>query len=577
MKAQQVFLLLIALVFLCPAGLDAQRRRKKNKEDWPPERAYSRIFLGGALQDVFERHYDFCGFVKPSGKRDYTPPTIEKFLGKRTLRTRVEKADINGGNLLSYIFSAQETGVPLNAIRYRSDNLLYNQRDGVNLLPQPRDGFDSFVLTKNCSGYLKSSLDAGLKPPYAAFSAALDTDAQRNSSVLAMAGSFESPLAGILAANDARTTELMALLWQFYQERPEYNGQAYYLRQFDGVMVKHLTDSREVMAAEQQIGINVSLPLAAKFSAGLTHGRQNENTFSGSDWETIVYADFKGPYTRERLFAPLPTPQDIAAYFASTPLVSGQVPPPLREGGSHAHSIEVTGLPAEFASAGWQLQNIRGNAYRGTPNLTVQARTNGLTFTVAGYTDPELFANSALEVVPMYYELVLPARNYQPELRIPVSQRIGTSAHPLINLAGARFELRRKNNTQYAFQWHLAMSVEDRENPLDATSRFDALNIQAGYADRPLDVKLVSYDYDARRSLLNLTLESERTWPLRDIDDRNMMTMPLRMEVCLPVKDGYSLCRRPVATNLAVPRIRAPLTRPIPGGSIPGSRGPERG
>lgn len=564
--------LLLVLLLSTLTDLAAQRRRGRNAEPvWPPERSYGRTTLGNALQRVFQRHYDFCGFTKPSGRRDYTPPTIDRFLGKRSLRTRVEKADLNGGNLLSYVFRAEETTFPLDRISYRADRLLYNQADGVNLTPEPRPGFDAFLLTKNCSGYLKSSLDAGLKPPYVAFSAALDTDARRNSTVVAMAGSFVSPLAGLLAANDARTTELMAWLWRFYQDHPAYAGQAYYLTQFEGVLVKHLNDAAEVAASEQSLGVNVSLPLAGKFNGGVTRGRTSENAFSGTDWETIVYTDFAGPYQRELLFAPLPSPDDIIAYFRQTPLATlpSAAPAPLREGGSHYHSVTVAGLPADLAGAGWTIAELRGGAYRGTPALTVAPATGGLRFTVGGNTSPDLFTPEqpgAIEEVPLYYELRLPARAGLPELRIPVQQRLPTSAHPLVNMAGARFELQRKNNGQYAFRWYLTLNVEDADNPLDPAGKFEAAELTGGYPEAPVDLRMVEATFDDRRSTMTVVLETERTWPLSQIDDRNMQTMPVRIGVCLPVKDGFSLCRRPLSARLAVPRVRVDAVPGLPRG-----------
>jgi hypothetical protein len=562
MKPFQLTSFVLFVLLTLTSSLDAQRRNRRAAEPiWPPERAYGRTTLGNALQSVFQRHYDFCGFTKPNGKRDYTPPTIDRFLGKRDLRTRVERADINGGNLLSYIFTDEETTFPLDLIHYRADQLLFNKADGIELMPAPRPGFDAFLLTKNCSGYLKSSLDAGLKPPYVAFSAALDTDARRNSTVMALAGSFVSPLGEILAANDARTTELMATLWRFYQDHPDYIGRAYYLTQFEGVMVKHLTDATEVTRAEQTLGVNVAVPLAGKLKAGLNRQRTNDNNFSGTDWETIVYTDFEGPYQRNGLFAALPGPADIEAYFRHAPLVATDGKRmPLREGGAHQHSVSVAGLPAGLAGAGWRIDNVRGGAYRGAPSLQVTASgPAGLSFSVGGNTSPELFIPEqpgAIEEVPLYYELVLPARANLPDLRIPVSNRIPTSTHPLVDMAGARFELQRKNNGQYAFRWYLTLNVNDRENPLDANGKFEATEITAGYAESPMDLALIDASYDAYRATMTVVLETERTWQLNLIDDRNMQTLPVRVEVCLPVKDGYSLCRRPLSTRLAVPRIR---------------------
>ena len=567
-------LFLLVTLFLLPTTGDAQRRRKKDEDAWPPERGYSRLFLGGALQDIFERHYDFCGFTKAEGRRDYTPPTIESFLGSRTLRTRVEKANINGGGLLSYIFSRAETTASFDDIRYSPTNLLYNDIEGINLLPQPREGFDAFVLTKNCGGYLKAALDIGLKPPYAAFAAALDTDAKRSSSVLAMAGSFESPLSTILGAHDDHTTELMARLWQFYQEHPEYNGEAYYLRQFDGIVIKHLTDSKEVSAAEQSLGLNVSLPFTAKLNSSLTHRRENENGFSATDWETIVYTDFEGPYTRDKLYTRLPDPNEIADYFANLGAVAERTAP-LREAAAHRHTVEIPGIPPSLAGAGWQVQNVGVGVYQEPPSLAVEADDQGLSFSLTGYTAPTLFEDQRIEAVPVSYELVLPASGAVPELRIPVLQRIVTSAHPLVDLVGTRFELHRRNSGLYAFQWHLTLNVDDKENPLDAEGLFGAQHLLVGSRGDTLDANVVKAQYDERRAVLNVTLESERSWPLKMIDDRNMRTFPVEAELSLPVKDGYSVCRRPLVARLAVPRIRVEAIREIP--SIPLSRDLEQG
>ncbi|PPK86398.1 hypothetical protein CLV84_3324 [Neolewinella xylanilytica] len=574
MREIRLLLILFIPLLLLPATGEAQRRKKRDEASWPPERGFSRLFLGGALQDVFERHYDFCGFTKSEGTRDYTPPTIEKFLGSRTLRTRVEKANINGGGLLSYVFSKPETTAAFDDIRYSPTNLLYTASEGVELLPQPREGFDAFVVTKNCGGYLKAALDVGLKPPYAAFAAALDTDAKRNSSVLAMAGSFESPLSKILGANDDRTTQLMARLWQFYQEHPEYNGEAFYLKQFDGIVIKHLTDSKEVMAAEQSVGLNVALPFTAKVNSSLSHRREQENTFSATDWETIVYTDFEGPYTRERLFYRLPDPYEIADYFANLSAIAERTVP-LREAAAHRHTVEVPGLPASLAGAGWQVQNVGAGVYQEYPSLAVEADNEGLSFSLTGYTASTLFESREIETVPVSYDLVLPAGGSVPELRIPVLQRIGTSAHPLVNLVGTRFELHRRNTGQYAFQWHLTLNVEDKENPLDAQGNFNARNLFVGTRNDTLDATVVHAEYDERRAVLNLTLESERSWPLKMIDDRNMRTFPVNAVLDLPVKDGYIVCRRPLVARLAVPRIRAEVTPAIP--AIPLSRGLEQG
>jgi hypothetical protein len=563
-KPRYLSLIAILLFLFTSFSVDAQRRRNKEVEEtWPPERSYSRASLGSSLQSVFARHYDFCGFKKMTGRRDYTPPAIDRFLGRRTLRTKVEKADLNGGNLLSYIFTAEETTYPLDRIQYRPDQLLFNESEGINLEPQPREGFDAFLLTKNCSGYLKASLDVGLKPPYAAFASALDRDALRNSTVVALSGSFVSPLAEALSANDVRTTELMAFLWRFYQDHPEYAYGAYYLTQFEGVMVKHLTDAEEIRQTEQSLGMNVDIPLAGSIGGSLERRKVGESKFSGTDWETIVYADFEGPYQRTQLFAQLPTAGDVAAYFYNNPVAQPVDTrySSLREGGSHEHAVFVDGLPTGLAGLNWQVENLKSGAYREQPALNVSLDGTGLRFTLQGFSSPDLFFpdNTAVfEFLNLSYDLVLPTKNGMPGIRIPYSLSLPISTHPIVEMSDNRFELHRKNNGQYAFQWHLTLNVDDRENPLDADGEFKANKITAGTAEAPLLVRMVSADFDARRSVLNVVLESESNWPLDQIDDRNMQTLSASIEAYFPVKDGYTLCRRPLVTQLAVPMIITP-------------------
>jgi len=437
---------------------------------------------------------------------------------------------------------------------------LFNEADGVNLEPQPREGFDAFLLTKNCSGYLKASLDAGLKPPYVAFSTALDTDARRNSTVVAVSGSFVSPLGEILAANDVRTTELMVQLWRFYQDNPQYSYGAYYLTQFEGVMIKHLTDAEEIRRSEQTLGINVSAPLAGQLNADLNRTTLRENKFAGTDWETIVYADFEGPYQRSSLFAALPTAAEVAAYFYYNPVsrpVSGQYDA-LREGGTHEHAMQVDGLPAGLAGLDWRMENISSDAYRDTPDLAVTANDTGLRFTVRGFASPELFSadnTRFFEFLPVRYDLVLPARNGLPELRLPYEVSFPVSNHPIVETAGTRFELRRKNNGQYAFQWFLTLNVDDRNNPLDEAGEFRANKISAGLPGQQIDVRMVNANFDAQRSVLNVVLETTENWPLDRINDQQMQTVPATIEAFFPVKNGYTLCRRPLVTELAVPQV----------------------
>ena len=368
----------IALMMISCLPVQAQstdklksKLEKYRRDNWPPPRNYSRVSLGYVLQKKFKKHTEYCGFKIADGKRDYVPDDISRFLGKRDLRTKVESADIRGGGLLYYIFSDDQLRIPFDEINYQTGNVLTLSSIQDQFMVDPDENFDSFVLTKNCSGYLKSYLDAGIEPPYVAFKTALETDGRRESSIVAISGSFVSPLKVILDANDSRTTEVLMRLWQFYSDHPEYIGKAYYLSEFEGVMIKHVSSSEENALIEAQLGVNVNLPLAAHVKTNLSGGRGGDQTFLGTDWETIVFSDFAGNYRKQDLFKPLPSPAEISAYFANLkPIYQQAIDFPLMtEGVTHQHYLIVEGIPESMSRNFWTIERVADGVYNRKPYL----------------------------------------------------------------------------------------------------------------------------------------------------------------------------------------------------------------
>lgn len=570
MRSSRSFVLLFILLFIASTAVEAQRnRRGKSSSDepsWPPERRYASISLGSALQRVFQKHYNFCGFPAAEGSRDYTPPTIEGFLGRRTLRTRVEQANLSGGNLLNYIFSEVEIDAPLDAVRYQTDRSISLREQATVFLPQPREGFDAFVMTKNCGGYLKACLDAGINPPYSAFSTALNTDERRESSVLTLAGSFESPLSEIIAARDSRTTELMSRLWLFYQQHPEYVGKAYYLREFEGVLVKHLSNAEAVFQSERELGVNVNLPFSARIKSTLTQGKTASQNFQGTDWETIVYADFEGPYQRRNMYTPLPGPADISDYFASLQLTFNNASdfPLLTEGAEHRHYLTLVGMPAELARMPWLIKEISEGSYAETPRIDhhffEEANgQSGLKITVSGQPAPQLFSGRPEDrsgSVPLRYTIALDQELFGQQLILRIDKELGTSSSPIVHLLRANFDLTKRDSRDFAFLWEVELALEDRDNPVDYGKEALVSNIVVRNSNTTLAVELLKSQFDARRHSLLLTFASRDAWPLARIDDQQMDNYNLSADVHLPIQRGTGRTIRPVKAVIAVPKIR---------------------
>lgn len=581
MRYSIVLLIAVGCFFTFDQTLVAQRmdraRAKLNQErrsSWPPEHVYSRISLGRALQGIFQKHYQYCGFAEVDGRRDYLPADIQQFLGKRALRTRVEQADFSGGSLLQYIFMADEVTKPLNSITFRPEYRLDVPGTDATFLIEPEAQFDSYVLTENCSGYLKAALDAGIEPPYSAFRTALDTDDRKESTVLAVSGTFRSPIDAALQARDVNTTRLLMELWQFYDRNPQYIGRAYYLQAFSGVMIKHTASAEEARTIENELGININGPFAAGVDAQFNWGRQSKASFRGTDWETIVFADFDEENQRQEWYAPLPGPAEISAYFADLrPTFERHSDfPLLTEGAEHRHYLRLEGIPAELARSVWEIEGVESGVYIGQPSLEARPFTDsqreGCLFTITGAPDPAIFAGPLAErpgKLSLSYQLRSRQTVGGTSLILRVQEELPTSTHPIISLADGQFDLSIKENRRFAFQWQVALEVEDDENPVDFSTvpYFSELQLTRADQAQALDVSVKEVVANPRKHQYVVTLETHETWPLQQINDRVMETYNLSCKAHVPAQRTPNRVLRPVKGFISFPRIE-PLPPPTP-------------
>ncbi len=544
MRSKPILLLfpaLFSLSFVC-----AQPKNKLDKErleNWPPIGSHMRFSLGYALQEKFKLHTQYCGFNLGDGKRDYVPQDITRFIGKRTLRTKVETADIRGGGLFYYIFTGDERRRLLQDIKFSPSRLLRTSALGEEFDLNPDKNFDAFLMTKNCSGYLKAALDAGIEPPYTAFKTALDRDERRQSTVVGLCGSFISPLREVFQANDARTTEAMLLLWKFYSDNPGAVNNAYYLREFEGVLLKHIATAEENAKVEAELGINFNGPLSSRISASLGRGKASTTSFAGTDWETIVFADFDNYYSKEGLFEALPSPADIRSYFERLEITSNHDGSQLMtEGAIHQHEVTVTGIPEFMADGFWEIVPVNTDAYEGAPSLQTRYFFNeedqrfGCNFTVSGKASPRYF-QGPLSGRPVSLSVNYQIRSKKPVggqfLSFYVSEAIQTSAQPIVSMNGGAFDLSKKEDRRFALQWKCVVNVEDKENPVDFGAQPYVDNIVARRTNRETPMRLTDVRGDAQKHCFYLVFETAETFPLDKINDADMATLNFSFNIHL--------------------------------------------
>lgn len=573
MKVIRLLILLLLILSFVPNTVEGQRWNKYKRkleeyrqESWPPPRSYSKVSLGYALQKKFKQHTEFCGFAINGNNRDYVPKDISRFLGKRTLRTKVETADIRGGGLLYYIFNQQDLKVPFDHLNFTPTRVMNLESINDQFVVNPNGNFDSFILTKNCSGYLKSALDAGIEPPYVAFQNALETDSKRESTVMAISGSFVSPLKLVLDANNSQTAEALIQLWKFYNDNPQYINQAYYLREFEGVMIKHISSAEENRKIESKVGININFPLAARIKADLELGSGKVNSFMGTDWETMVYSDFESNYEREQLFSPLPSPIEIASYFSGIDPIYQKARdfPLMSEGVEHQHYLVVKGIPENMTQNFWEIEAVKPGVYEGIPQLRAEYfeeedGTFGCRFTISGRPHDRNFAGP-LTARPSKLDVAYTIKSREAVdgifIKFYIQQEIQTSSHPIATATRGEFDLKSREDRRFAFQWEFEIDIVDRDNPIDFDVQPIINNIIARNSDQELNLLLTEIRPDPSRRKFYVTLETKDTYPLDRIDDANMINYNLKMDVHLQGLRSFGKSIRPVKGVLSFPAIK---------------------
>lgn len=573
-----LFATFLVTAFEVPAQRIDRFQRKleeARREQWPPERSYSRLSLGYALQRIFKKHCEYCGFSTNHKRRDYVPQDISKFLGRRTLRTDVETADIRGGGLLYYIFQEEDIERSFEEVDFSPSRVVNLSSMQNQFVVNPDENFDAYFMHKTCSGYLRAALEAGVEPPYATFRAALDTDQRRESSVVGLSGSFVSPLRFVLESNDYRTTEAMFKLWQFYKENPQFIGNAYYLREFEGVMLKHLTSAEENYRIEKEGGLNYAGILPPRLSVSLGFGKSGTATFAGTDWETIIYTEFDYASDKWKLFAPLPTPEDIQNYLRGINPVfqKAQDLPLMIEGIEHKHFLIVEGIPEYMTQNFWAIEQVRPGIYDGQPTIDAEpyydeeGRAGGCRFTVTGR---PLAANfrGPIDQRPSKLKASYRIRSREPVggqyLYFDINEEIQTSSHPIANVADGRFDLTKKDGWEFAFQWKFAINIEDHYNPVnfDATPYIGDLVVRR--SDKTLNVRIVDVEPDANRKRFYVTLETQSTYPLERIDNTAMQNYNLELDIHLESAQTAVTSIRPIKGILRFPTLREIIPEPEP-------------
>lgn len=544
---------------------------KKKSDMWPtPNKVYENKTLGKNLQIQFYKQCDFCGFVaKLEPTRDYIPADIKSFTRLNLDSIKVESIDINGNSLLRYLFINDQISLELDKIIPTPDRIIEipNVPPIANVLN--RTDFPTSFYSKNCSGIIKVALDANISPPIAALKSAINQDSKKESALIAYEGWFQSPIYKIISDKNSITTSLYCNLWNIYNNKPEYDGKSFYLKQFKGVLIGRTASSSEYKSLEVSGSLNLSSPIAGA-NIDAKYGLNISNDFSGKDWQTLVYRIFNSTYLRNDMFSLLPNSDEIQNYFKTIKYtVKTQDGNELMaEGKEHTHYIEIEGIPDFLISSQqWKLADISPNLYESLPSFNVtstidsKGNTTGCRFEITGIPNKNFFngdIKSKAGSILVSYCIKSESAVNNKQLIINVSKSFNTSVQPIPSFSNDnKWQIEDIGNGKFKIKWKTTVTFSDNENPVDYTV---GRNIVCNYSlvrigDKNINVSVRMVCNQNKRYELEIV-----DLDLHSYSDVDLSTNPLLAnfegQFSIPLKGG-GISSKPISIKLSYPNNKS--------------------
>ena len=137
-----------------------------------------------------------------------------------------------------------------------------------------------------------------------------------------------------------------------------------------------------------------------------------------------------------------------------------------------------------------------------------------------------------------------------------LQQEIQTSSHPIAAIIDGEFDLSKKEDRKFAFQWKFLVEIEDKDSPVNFSDKPFIENLIVRKSNQTLNVTITDMRALPDRGQYEVTLETQETFSLDKIDDSNMLAFNLTLDVHLPMERTSSRSVRPLKGILNFPSIK---------------------
>jgi hypothetical protein len=575
-KLSAVLALLVLSLSSLIFGQNPTKEEKNREKDFIKEvgqKDYSDESVAGMLNESFRLHVDGCGLLNTS--RDeikglpFVPRELRDQVGQ-VMKNKGEKLEIKGSSALWYVFNDKDIAQKLTTDD--PDRLLKMRLDAPSeTLTMP--DYQSWIMSRNCAGYLSGSVTANGQFPIGSANIALKADSQQKSSIALIGGRFLSPIIAVISEGGWRNFLFNLQLWNLYNSDNTLINHAVYMKEFQGVMVQRKAGINRNFDSKASVSLSIFV-LNTQLSAGLT----GNSVFDINDYLAVMVSDLENQVARQKRFKPLPSPAEIKQLFSKRPFAKDDKSPEfqfLTEGDELSFSETLQGVSNDVCQNGWSIaEKTTGSHLFADGKLAVTAApgTNTIngtdlpvcTFQFTATPNADLFRGDDSIGKLKYFtgelssDLVLPG-----DLRLTkdVERSFVPSNHPIVRtnfVQPVPFTLTPKDANSFTIGWSKDILVDfiDDQRPVNrnngAVLNLAAKNITCGANTIPIT---------GTATMLNkqyvISLSSTFSFPSSSYDSSGATFDECTYETPLdvPLKNG-KVVTRTLSIQLKVPKAK---------------------
>jgi hypothetical protein len=404
-----------------------EREEDELKEEWPPkDPKYENGSLGFQLNDLFESFAVNSGLTQ-KGNRDFIPKPVVNFVGDGKLIQSSELADISGKGLFFYVYTSSDRTTTFSSISFNTNVSRKINVSGYSSFDlKIDDDLDNFLITSTARGYIDASIEGGVKPPFASIKVAGQKEKEQKSALMAVYGSFESPI--IKKINTE--TEILLTLWDVYKINTSLIGNAFYLKEFNGVISRITSSNSEYNKLSGTGALNFSGPIGLNLKAKLDASKESKSIFNATDWDTYVNVQGLNEQTRKDLFIACPTVEDIKKHFTEINSIRTDKSLFVKDfPDDHKISFFIRGIPSDYIGDNiWKITS-KSNNLKANPQVTVaDAQDRGATGAIFTFTcnpNASIF-NSNISSVEVFFDIESTNAITQNDQTFKLTKRLST-------------------------------------------------------------------------------------------------------------------------------------------------------